>query len=110
MSLRSTSECLHTFGNAATATIAVLPAVAGKRIAVYRMVLSNAAAATVTLQDTGANALSQQFQLPAGAVPTVMETQQNGDYWFVTTAVGLGLQFVQGGTVNIGWDVWYMMV
>lgn len=108
MSLRSIPECLHAFGNAATATIAVVPATPGRKVAVYRMILTNAAAAGVTVQDTGANALSQQFQLPASNMPMVMETQNNGDPWFSTTA-GVGIQLAQSGTVTIGFDMWYQL-
>lgn len=108
MSLRTTSECLHAFGNASTATIAVLPATPSKRVCIYRMILTNAAAATVTLQDTSGSALSQTFQLPAGTVPTILETQNNGDPWWSTVA-GLGIQLAQAGTVNIGYDFWYIL-
>lgn len=108
MSLRPLSECLHAFTNASTATIAIVPATPARRVCIYRMVLTNAAAATATLQDTSGAALSQQFQLPAGTVPTILETQQNGDPWWSTTA-GLGVQLGQGGTVNIGVDLWYLL-
>lgn len=109
MSLRTISECAHAFGNASTATIAVVPATPGKRVCIYRMIMTNAAAATVTLQDTSGAALSQQFQLPAGTVPTILETQDNFDPWWSTTA-GLGIQLAQGGTVNIGYDCWFQLL
>lgn len=108
MSLRTYSECAHAFGNGSTATIAVVAASPGLRVCVYRLILTNAAAATVTLQDSTGAALSQQLQLPAGTVPTILETQQNNDPWFLTTA-GRGVQLAQGGTVNIGFDLWYVL-
>lgn len=109
MSLKSFSECAHVFGNGSTATIAVLAATPGRRVCIYRFILTNAAAATVTLQDTSGAALSQQFQLPTGTMPTIMETQQNGDpIW--STAAGLGIQLAQGGTVNIGYDMWVQIL
>ena len=109
MSLRNISEAFHAFGNGSTATIAAIAATSGRRTLIYRVVISSAAAATVTLQDTSGAALSQQFQLAANALPLIMETQTNGDPWFIT-APGLGVQLAQGGTVNIGFDLWYQQV
>lgn len=105
MSLRIFSECSHAYGNASTPTIPVVAAVPGKRVAIFRLALSNAAAAGLTIQDTTGAAMSQQFQLPAANMPLIMETQSNFDPWFVS-AIGTGIQLVQTGTVNIGYDFW----
>lgn len=107
MSLRTFSECSHAFGNAATATIAVVPAVPGRRVAIFRLAISNAAVVGATIQDTTGAAISQQFQLPASNMPMIMETQSNNDPWWVSSP-GTGVQIAQSGTVNIGFDVWYI--
>jgi hypothetical protein len=107
MSLRTSAECAHVFGSASTGTIALVAAVAVKRVYVYRMILTLATpAVTITLQDTASAAMSQPFQLLAGGSVT-LDTPINGDPWWQSGA-GLGVQLGQSGTTVIGYDVWYL--
>ena len=110
MSLRTRSECAHAFGNAATATIAMVPAVPGQRVAIYRFMLTNGATAVaVTIQDTTGAALSQAMNLGANQLPLWLETQSNGDFWWITNP-GVGVQLGHSGTVNLSFDIWYQYV
>jgi hypothetical protein len=106
MPIRWSQETNHVFGTAATATIALVPAVARQRVAVYRMMLTlGSPAVTVTLQDTSSAALSQAMQIVAnGAI--ILDISWDGEPWWMT-GLGLGLQLAQSGTTSIGYDVWY---
>jgi hypothetical protein len=106
MAIRPVPELFHVFGSAATATIALVPAVARQRVSVHRMILTlGATAVTITIQDTSPAALSQAIQMAAnGAI--ILDLSWDGEPWF-TTAPGLGLQLAQSGTTNIGFDIWY---
>jgi hypothetical protein len=107
MSLRTSAECAHVFGSSSSATIALVSAVAVKRVYVYRLIVTLASpAVTVTLQDTANAALSQPFQLAANSSIT-LDTPINGDPWW-QSGTGLGVQFAQSGTTVIGFDVWFL--
>jgi hypothetical protein len=107
VSLRQASELRHAVGNASTGTVAVVSAVAGQRVFVYRAIVTIASpAVTLVFQDTAATALSQVFQL--GANPAiVLDVADNMDPWFIT-GLGNGLQLVQSGTSNVGFDIYYL--
>jgi hypothetical protein len=107
MSLRLLSETFHVFGNSALATIPVIPAVVRQRVSVYRLIITAATpAVTIVIQDTSGAALSQIFQ---GTATTLLRFDEapGGDPWW-TTAAGLGVQLVQSGTSQIGFDFWYL--
>jgi hypothetical protein len=107
MSLRTASEALHIFGNVTTATIPLVAAVATKRVYVYSFIITiGTPAVTVTLQDTASNALSQNFQLLANGAIT-LDYRQNYDPWWVS-GTGLGIQFAQGGSTDVSYDLWYL--
>jgi len=106
MSLRWTQETTHVFGGAATATIALVPAVARLRVSLHRCILTlGATAVNVTFQDTTGAALSQALQIPANGA-LVLDISEDGEPWWMT-AVGLGLQLGQSGTTQLNWDIWY---
>jgi hypothetical protein len=107
MSLRTSAECAHVFGSTSSGTIALVSAVATKRVYVYRLVITLATpGVTVTLQDTANAALSQPFQLAANGSIT-LDTPINFDPWW-QSGTGLGVQLAQGGSTVIGFDVWYI--
>ena len=104
MTVRSGMEFAHAFGTASTATIAVVPAVAGQRVYVFRAkVTTGSPAVTLVFQDTSGAAVSQIHQLPANST---LWLDNDGEAWY-QTAPGLGLQMVQSGTSPIGYDIYY---
>jgi hypothetical protein len=112
MSLRTTAECAHAFGNQATSggtTWTVVTAVAMRRVYVYRLIITlGSTASTVTLQDTASNALSQAFNMTGNGSIT-LDTPINFDPWW-QTALGLGLQFVaSSNSTTVSYDVWYLL-
>jgi hypothetical protein len=108
MSLRSVPECLHAIINASTGTIPVVAAVANQRVYVYRLIrVIGTPAVTLTLQDTASNPLSGPLALAANGSIT-LDTNINGDPWWLS-GTGLGVQLSQGGgTTAIGGDLWYL--
>jgi hypothetical protein len=118
MSLRHASEAQHSFGTTvAAATINALPAVAGRRLFVYRLLITTSLAATFKLQDTAANDMSQAFQLAAtGGI--ALDVPFNYDPWWFTGqgqvqpgnpyfGIGVGINFIVTGAPTLGWDIWW---
>lgn len=117
MSLRYGSEALHTFGTTTSATtINALAAVAGRRLFVYRLIVTVSVACTFKLQDTNSNDMSQAFQLAAtGGI--ALDVPFNYDPWWFTgqglagaplVGQGAGINFIVVGTTpTVGWDVWW---
>jgi hypothetical protein len=107
MSLRSLSQASHIFGNSSLATIPLVSAVPTQRVYVYSLIITmGTPAVTVTLTDTSAAAMSQAFQLLANGAIT-LDYRMFGDPWW-QSGTGLGIQFVQSGTTNVSYDVWYL--
>ena len=107
MSLRQASEATHIFGNVSTGTIALVGAVPTQRVYVYSFIITiGTPAVTVTLQDTAANALSQNFQLLANGAIT-LDVRNDSSPWWVS-GTGLGIQFAQGGSTDVSYDLWYL--
>lgn len=107
MSLRQGSETTHIFGNSTSGTIALVAAVPTQRVYVYAMILTlGTPAVTVTLQDTANNALSQAFQLLANGAIT-LDVRNDSSPWWVS-GTGLGIQFAQGGSTDVSYDLWYL--
>lgn len=91
----------------------IIPGVASKAIRVSRMILNGSAAGTIDIQDTGGASL-------LGGVLTMTTTQnwlvldcQDMDYhrqcpWFVL-GVGLGLQLVVTGSINVAGIIDYLL-
>ena len=114
MSLRLRTEAQHVFANVAGAgPTAILAAVAGQIVKVYRMIVVNGAAGqTITLQDTSNTAISQGFLLLANGTITI-DTPINGDPWFFSgdrgaspIVPGLGIQW--SNSAAFGYDLWYL--
>jgi hypothetical protein len=109
MSVRSGSQFQHAIIAAVNgqSTIAVVAAVPNQRVYVYRMILVvGAGGSTLTMQDTASSALSGAYPVAAGGSIT-LDTDINGDPWWVT-GTGLGFQINNGtNTVPVGGDVWY---
>lgn len=104
MSLRIFGECAHAFGNSSAATIPVVAAAPGQTLGLYRAVITASTSTNATFQDTAGVALSQTFPL-GGIKQVVLNTQSNGDPWFLT-AIGKGIQLAQSAAATIGFDVW----
>lgn len=106
MSLRTISEPIHAFGNAASATIPVVASLPGVTISIHKLLLTASAATNVTIQDSSGAALSQAFPM-SGSKVLIVDENDNGDpQW--TTAAGLGVQLAQSGAATIGFDVYYL--
>lgn len=106
--LHRVPECAHVIVNsAAGGTLAVVAAVANQRAGIYRMILTVAAAVTVTIQDTGSNALSEPFAFGANGGSIVLDTPINGDPWWQSNT-GLGLQLNASAAVQVSSDIWYL--
>jgi hypothetical protein len=102
------NENYHVFGNAATATIPIVAAVAQQRVSIQRLVVTIASpAVTLIIQDSTGAALSQTFQLAVNAALVFDIAPNNGEPWW-TTLAGRGVQLAQSGTSNIGFDCWYL--
>jgi hypothetical protein len=107
MSLRQGQECSHVIVNSSAGTIAVVAASPGKRVYVYKMIVTvGTPAITLTLQDTAGTALSQAFNLAVNGAITI-DVPNNAEPWW-NTIVGTGIQFVQSGTTPVGIDLWYI--
>lgn len=108
--LHRQSECAHSIVNsAAGGTLPIATGVAGQLARIYRMILTTNGAVTVTIQDTGPNALSQPFTFGASGGSITVDIPINGDPWWQATAAGLGLQFNASAAVQVSADVWYMI-
>jgi hypothetical protein len=108
MSLRTVSECQHVIVNsAAGGTLAIVAAVAGQGVNVYRMILTTATTVTVTLQDTSGNALSQPFAFGANGGAVTIDDPMNGDPWW-SSVTGRGIQFNASTNVQVSADVWFI--
>lgn len=107
MSLRSGSECTHIFGQSTAATISLVAAVSTQRVYVYSfIVVIGTPSINLTLQDTSSAAMTQAFQLLANG-SFVLDYRANFEPWF-SSGTGLGIQWFQTGTTNIGYDIWYI--
>ena len=110
MSLRTGSECLHTFSTVASSLGTVvfnILAVPNQKIYLYRMIITiGSPAVTVQLTDFPAGPLSQPFNLGANGAIT-LDTPINFDPWYATVP-GSGVGLVQSGTTPIAWDIWYL--
>lgn len=120
MSLRHASECQHSFGTTPTAaTVNAVAAVTGKRLFVYRLLITTSVASTLKLQDTASNDMSQAFQLLAATGGGVaLDVPFNNDPWWFTGqgqvtpgnpyfGIGVGINFIVTGTPTLGWDIWW---
>lgn len=108
--LHRSEECAHAIINsAAGGTLPIVSGVAGQLARIYRMILTTNAAVTVTVQDTGPNALSQPFAFGTNGGSITVDTPVNGDAWWQATALGLGLQLNASAAVQVSADVWYMI-
>ena len=108
MSLRSTPECQHVIVNSsAGGTLAVVAAVSGLSVAIYRMILTVATTDTVTVQDTSGGTLSQPFAFGASGGSITLDTPINGDPWWVS-ATNLGIQLNSTAMVQVSADIWYL--
>jgi hypothetical protein len=108
MSLRPIPECQHVIVNsAAGGTLAAVAAVANQGVGIYRMILTVPSTITVTIQDTGSNALSQPFAFGASGGSITLDTPINGDPWW-NSKVGLGIQLNASTTVQVSADIWYL--
>jgi hypothetical protein len=138
MSLRYGSEARHNFNtNAAPTTINAILPIPGLRIFVYRLLITAGTVttppATLKLQDTSANDMSQAFQLTSeGGI--ALDVPFNLDpWWFTGQALiqgaataqqggltgaaltgnivqgqGLGINFIVTGAPSaLGWDIWW---
>ena len=102
------SECAHViFSNNTIASTTFVPAVAGSSVALYRMILTCAAACNVTIQDTTAVALSQVFAFGASGGSITLDIPINGDPWWQSVA-GRGMQVNQNAAVQVSADFWYL--
>jgi hypothetical protein len=116
VSLKYGSECQHNFGTTPTAaTVNAIAGIPGKRIFVYRLVVTTSIASTLKLQDTGSNDMSQTFQLgQTGGI--ALDVPFNLDPWWFTgqgnaaapfAGQGLGINFIVTITPTLGWDIWW---
>lgn len=108
MSLRPRSEAIHIFANVgASGVTALVPAVAGQLVRVYRLIVTSGFAGTngITLQDTSNNALSQTFNLIQGG-SIVLDTPINEDPWWVSS-LGTGIQW-NTTQQPYSYDLWYL--
>jgi hypothetical protein len=102
------SECAHVlFSNNTIASTVAIPAVASQSAAIYRMILTCAAACNVTIQDTTAVALSQVFAFGASGGSITLDIPVNGDPWWQSVA-GRGIQINQSAAVQVSADIWYL--
>jgi hypothetical protein len=116
VSLRYGSEAQHAFGTTTTAsTINALAGITGKRLFVYRLLITTSITATFQLQDTQSNNMSQAFQLGAtGGI--ALDVPFNYDPWWFTgqglsgaplIGQGYGINFIVTGSPTLGWDIWW---
>jgi hypothetical protein len=106
MSLRSRSETTHVIISAAAGTTAVVAAVTGQRVGIYKMIVTVASTATLAIQDTAGGALSQTFGFGTSGGSITIDIPINNESWF-QSGLNLGIQFVvTGATVSA--DVWYL--
>jgi len=106
MSLRFRPEALIVSTKSfAAGTDAVVAAVAGQRIAVYRCILMGVAASTFQFNDSVTGVLSAQYSLAVGGF-FILDTPINNDPWWITAA-GSALQIIVGGTGPVAADIWY---
>jgi hypothetical protein len=113
VTLNNRSQCLHTFGSGAGATVIIVPAasagiLAGQRVGLFRIITTVLTAVGLTLQDSGGNPLSGLIQLAANG-SIVLDMPDNGDPWWQSTTTNPGLQWAQtGGPTTVGFDVWWL--
>jgi hypothetical protein len=106
--LHRVSELQHTIINsAAGGTLPIAAAVANQRAGIYRIILTTAAAVTVTIQDTGSNALSEPFAFGVNGGSVVLDISSNGDPWW-QSGTGLGLQLNASAAVQVSGDIWWL--
>ncbi len=106
MSLRGLSECTHFIVNSSSTPIVVAAAVLTQRVYVYRLILVVGGASVLTLQDTGANAVSGPLSLAVNG-SIVLDVPNNNESWW-NTNTGFGLQIAFTNAVTIGGDIWFM--
>lgn len=112
VTLNNRPQCLHTFGNSAANPVVMVAAnnaniISGQRVGLFRIILIAAAAGTVTIADSGTNALSQPFVFAING-SLVLDMPDNGDPWWQSTAANPGLQLTNAGTIAVGFDVWWL--
>jgi hypothetical protein len=118
MSLRYASEAQHNFGSL-IATGTLLAAVTGRRLFIYRLLLTvtdTSGATTVQLQDTASNNMSQAFQFVTGGGLALDVPFNNDPWWFTGQGLagaplvgqGLGINAVITGSGSVvNFDVWW---
>lgn len=107
MSLRTTAEVAHAFGNTTSTSFTIVSSVPNQRVYVYRVILTiGTPGVTLTFEDSNDNDLSQNFQLAANG-SVVLDTPINGDPWW-STAAGAGLVLEQSGSTAVSYDIWYL--
>jgi hypothetical protein len=105
---RRQTEFQHVVINsAAGGTLAIVSALAQNYCAIYRLLLQAGGTTVITIQDTGANALSAPYSFAQGSV-LLLDEQVNGDPWFQGSAVGLGLQLNVSIAVQVSGDIWFL--
>jgi hypothetical protein len=114
MSLRSQSETKHAVISAAAGTTTVVAAPTGSAginagvltTRIYKIIVTVGTTATLQIQDTANNVLSQTFSFGANGGSITLDIPINGEFWW-GGAAGTGLQFVvTGATVSA--DIWYI--
>jgi hypothetical protein len=92
---------------AGTQTIVPAAALVGvQRACIYRYRIQAVAASTYQFQDTGGNLLSTVYSLTLGQID-IERMAINGDYLWQSSAPGLGIQLIVGGTGPINCDIWW---
>lgn len=110
MSLRFRSETKHAVATGLGAgTTVIVPAVTQQFVGIYKLIVTCSATATLQIQDTGSNALSQTFSFGANGGTITLDIPINTEPWWISgnnITPGLGIQFVVTGTIN--YDMWYL--
>lgn len=104
MALRSRSETSHVVVSAPAGTTGVVPASGASYTGIYKIIVTCSATATLQIQDTASNVLSQTFSFGANGGSLALDIPINGEPWW--QAVAAGIQFVVTGA-TISADVWY---
>jgi hypothetical protein len=106
--LHQLAETAHAIvSSAAGGTLPVVSALANNRSAIYKLILVTSGAVTVTIQDTNSVALSAPYAFGTSGGTLVVDTQINGDPWWIT-GIGAGLQLNASAAVNVAADIYYL--
>ena len=109
MALRSRFETIHVSGALAASTTVIVSAVALQFAAIYKLIVTTSGTATLIIQDTANNVLSQTFSFGTSGGSITLDIPINNEPWWMSgngITAGLGLQYVVTGTVNH--DTWYL--